>query len=53
MTIKMGEAQSFKFACDKQGGNCMHGPAKVQMRDRGNGSATFKWETFRLDVDAD
>jgi hypothetical protein len=53
MTIKMGEAQAFKFACDKQGRNCQTGPTKVQLRDRGNGSATFRWETFQLDVDAD
>jgi hypothetical protein len=52
MTFKMGEAQSFKVACDKNGRNCMTGPTPVQMRDRGNGSASFRWETFQLDVDA-
>lgn len=52
MSIKMGEAQSFKFACDKNGRNCMTGPTKAQMQDRGNGSASFRWESFQLDVDA-
>jgi hypothetical protein len=31
----------------------MTGSTPVQMRDRGNGSASFRWETFQLDVDAD
>jgi hypothetical protein len=53
MSIKMGEAQAMKFACDKNGRNCMTGPTEVQMQDRGNGSATFRWEDFQLDVDAD
>jgi hypothetical protein len=53
MTFKMGDAQSFKIACDKNGRNCMTGSAPVQMRDRGNGSASFRWETFQLDVNAD
>lgn len=53
MTIKMGEAQSFKFTCDQQGRNCQYGQSRAQLRDRGNGSATFRWETFQLDVDAD
>jgi hypothetical protein len=52
MSIKLGEAQAFKFACDKNGRNCMTGPTEVRLQDRGNGSATFRWETFQLDVDA-
>jgi hypothetical protein len=52
ITVKLGEAQAFKFACQRNG-SCLTGPTDVQLRDRGNGSATFRWEDFRLDVDAD
>lgn len=56
ITIKMGDAEPFKFGCQRDG-TCMHGPIKVRMRDRGNGEASFRWEeggqAFRLDVEAD
>lgn len=52
ITVQLGEAQAFKFAC-RSNGSCLTGPTDVSMRDRGNGTATFRWEDFRLDVDAD
>jgi hypothetical protein len=52
ITVKLGEAQAFKFGCGRNG-SCQMGPTDVKMRDRGNGTATFRWEDFRLDVDAD
>lgn len=52
ITVKLGEAQSFKFACQRNG-SCVTGPTDVRLRDRGNGSATFWWEDFQLDIDAD
>jgi hypothetical protein len=52
ISIKMGKAQPMKFACHSDG-KCLTGPTEVRMRDHGNGSARFRWEDFRLDVDAD
>jgi hypothetical protein len=52
ITIRMGSADPFLFAC-RRDGSCMTGPTQVRMRDRGNGEASFRWEDFRLDVDAD
>lgn len=52
ITVKLGEAQEFKFGCQTDG-KCQMGATDVRMEDRGNGSATFRWEDFRLDVDAD
>ena len=52
ITVKLGEAQAFKFGCQRNG-SCLTGPTEVKMRDRGNGTATFRWEDFLLDVDAD
>lgn len=52
ITVKLGEAQAFKFGCQPNG-SCLTGPTEVKMRDRGDGTATFRWEDFRLDVDAD
>lgn len=53
ITIKMGTAPPWKVACQRDGSSCMTGPTKVRMRDRGNGEASFRWEDFRLDVEAD
>ena len=57
ITVRMGKAEPFKFACQRDGSSCMHGPNKVRMRDRGNGEASFRWKegrnAFRLDVEAD
>jgi len=57
ITIKMGNAEPFKFGCQRDGKSCMHGPYEVRLRDRGNGEASFRWkeghQTFRLDVEAD
>jgi hypothetical protein len=52
ITIKMGNADPFKFGCGRDG-SCQMGGTAVRMKDRGNGSARFRWEDFRLDVDAD
>jgi hypothetical protein len=52
ITIRMGNADPFKFAC-RPDGSCLTGGTNVRMKDRGNGSARFRWEDFRLDVDAD
>jgi hypothetical protein len=53
ISIRMGSAEPMKFACERDGKTCMTGPTKVRMRDRGNGEASFRWEDFRLDVEAD
>jgi hypothetical protein len=53
ITIKMGAAEPWKVACQRDGSSCMTGPTKVRMRDRGNGEASFRWEDYRLDVEAD
>jgi hypothetical protein len=52
ITVRMGKAEPFKFAC-RSNGSCLTGPTEVRMRDRGNGEASFRWEDFRLDVEAD
>lgn len=56
MTIRMGNAEPWKVACQRDGSSCMHGPTEVRMRDRGNGEASFRWQdggqAFRLDVEA-
>ena len=52
ITIRMGRADPMLFACQRDG-SCTTGPTRVRMRDRGNGEASFRWEDFRLDVDAD
>jgi hypothetical protein len=52
ITIRMGSADPFKFAC-RPDGSCLTGPTDVRMRDRGNGEASFRWQDFRLDVEAD
>jgi hypothetical protein len=49
----MGAAEPWKVACQRDGSSCMTGPTKVRMRDRGNGEASFRWEDYRLDVEAD
>lgn len=51
ISVRMGSAEPMKFGCQRNG-SCQNGPTSVRMRDRGNGTATFRWETFRLDVDA-
>jgi hypothetical protein len=57
ITIRMGTAEPWKVACQRDGSSCMHGPTEVRMRDRGNGEASFRWkesgQAFRLDVEAD
>jgi hypothetical protein len=57
ITIRMGSAEPWKVACQRDGTSCMHGPTEVRMRDRGNGEASFRWkegnQAFRLDVEAD
>jgi hypothetical protein len=56
ITIRMGKAEPFKFAC-RPDGSCLRGPTNVRMRDRGNGEASFRWkegdQAFRLDVEAE
>lgn len=52
ITIRMGNADPMKFGCQRNG-SCQMGSTNVSMRDRGDGSARFRWEDFRLDVDAD
>jgi hypothetical protein len=52
ITVRMGNAEPFKFAC-RSNGSCLTGPTEVRMRDRGNGEASFRWQDFRLDVEAD
>jgi hypothetical protein len=49
----MGKAEPWKVACQRDGTSCMNGPNEVRMRDRGNGEASFRWQDFRLDVEAD
>ncbi|GMU73677.1 MAG: hypothetical protein HS109_08870 [Burkholderiales bacterium] len=57
ITVRMGNAEPWKVACQRDGSSCMHGPTEVRMRDRGNGEASFRWQeggqAFRLDVEAD
>jgi hypothetical protein len=53
MKIKMGDAEPFLVACQRDGKHCMTGPTEVRLRDRGNGEASFRWQDFRLDVEAD
>lgn len=57
ISVRMGQAEPWKVACQRDGSSCMHGPAEVRMRDRGNGEASFRWQeggqAFRLDVEAD
>lgn len=52
ITVRMGQAAPMLFACQRDG-SCMTGSTRVRMRDRGNGEASFRWEDFRLDVEAD
>jgi hypothetical protein len=49
--IKMGSAQSFKFATS-DGRHWMTGPDKVRFEDRGH-TGIFRWSDFRLEVDSD
>ncbi len=49
--IKMGSAQSFKFATS-DGRHWMTGPEKVRFEDRGH-TGIFRWSDFRLEVDSD
>lgn len=57
ITIKMGSAEPFKFACQRDGKCMVNGPTEGRMRDRGQGEASFRWkegnQVFRLDVEAD
>lgn len=53
ITVKLGEAQAFKFGCQPNGKCMVNGPTEGSIQDRGNGNATFRWEDFRLDVNAD
>jgi hypothetical protein len=57
ITIKMGSAEPFKFACQRDGKCMVNGPTEGRMRDRGQGEASFRWkegnQAFRLDVEAD
>jgi hypothetical protein len=57
ITIKMGSAEPFKFACQRDGKCMVNGPHEGRMRDRGQGEASFRWkegnQAFRLDVEAD
>jgi hypothetical protein len=56
ITVRMGTAEPWKVACQRDGSSCLHGPTEVRMRDRGNGEASFRWQeggqAFRLDVEA-
>jgi hypothetical protein len=47
--IKMGSAQSFKFASSDGGRTWMSGPQQVQFRDQGH-TGVFRWSNFRLEV---
>jgi hypothetical protein len=51
-SVKMGSAQSFKFATSDGGRTWMHGPEQVKFRDRGH-TGIFRWSNFRLEVDED
>jgi hypothetical protein len=51
ITVRMGDAEPFKFGCQRNG-SCQMGPTTVRLKDRGNGSATFRWPDFKLNVDA-
>jgi Beta/Gamma crystallin len=50
--IKMGTAQSFKFASSDGGRTWMSGPQQVQFRDQGR-TGVFRWSNFRLEVAED
>jgi hypothetical protein len=52
IAVRMGGADPMLFAC-RRDGSCMTGPTEVRMRDRGNGEASFRWEDFRLNIEAD
>lgn len=51
-SVKMGSAESFKFATADGGRTWMHGPERVKFRDLGH-SGIFRWGKFRLEVDED
>jgi hypothetical protein len=48
--IIMGNAEPFLFASGDGGNTWMHGPERVRFSDYGH-SATFRWGTFRLEVE--
>jgi hypothetical protein len=50
--VRMGSAESFKFATADSGKTWMHGPEQERFRDRGH-TAIFRWGNFRLEVDED
>jgi hypothetical protein len=50
--IRMGSAETFKFATSDGGKTWMHGPEQVRFRDRGH-TGIFRWGNFRLEVDED
>jgi hypothetical protein len=49
-SIIMGSAEPFLFASSDGGQTWMHGPERVRFSDYGH-SATFRWGTFRLEVE--
>jgi hypothetical protein len=50
--IRMGNAEPFLFACNKEHTTCQHGPDPVKFSDRGD-SGVFRWDDFRLEVHQD